>query len=75
MSLSPEKAGVTSGLAASILSIMPMLDLLLGHCFYEEGCGPGENIWLLGVLLASCASGVFVGWVVMQIVRFAAKRD
>ncbi|QNO26671.1 hypothetical protein EEB18_018360 [Sphingopyxis sp. OPL5] len=34
------------------------MDLFLGPCFFEEGCGPDETLWVAGALLAALGFSV-----------------
>lgn len=69
-----DKIGVAVGLILSILLVVPMIDLLMGGCFYEQGCGKFETFWLIGALLASCIGGFFAGWFVMRLFRLIDER-
>lgn len=63
MNSSGVKIGVVLGMVTTVASLLPILKLTMGHCFFEKGCGEYENLGLLGVVLASC----FVGFVVALI--------
>lgn len=75
MKISAHKIGVVVGLGVFITSIVPMMDLILGHCFYEQGCGRDEGIGLMGVIFASCVFSVLSGWLVAKLIQLAANRD
>lgn len=68
------KVGVGTGLLLAPILVLPMLDLFLGHCFYEEGCGRHESFLLLGVVLAACATAGITGWVVAFVISLYVER-
>ncbi|OHD02256.1 MAG: hypothetical protein A2885_09995 [Sphingopyxis sp. RIFCSPHIGHO2_01_FULL_65_24] len=40
-------------------ALVPLtMDLFLGPCFFEEGCGPHETLWVAGALLAALGFAV-----------------
>ena len=53
MKASGVKLGVVLGMVATIAAFFPLLELTIGRCFFEQGCGEHENLRLLGVVLAS----------------------
>ena len=55
------KIGFLAGLASSFGVSVPMVRLIVGPCFFEEGCGAGENLSLILAAAASVAVGAFVG--------------
>jgi len=60
------KLGVALGMVATVASFFPIFILLLGHCFFEQGCGEHENLQILGVALVSCVVGLAVAWAVAR---------
>jgi hypothetical protein len=51
-----------------------MLQLFLGHCFFEQGCGPHEDLKLFGVFLAACALGAGIAWIAGWLTSLALER-
>lgn len=49
---------------------VPVLDLLMGDCFFEQGCGEYENVKLAGTFVATCFAASCVGWLVSRLVKF-----
>lgn len=68
------KVGVAVAMIVSFLGLLPILHLFMGQCFFEQGCGEYEDLGLIGVVLASCAIGIFCGWGVARIMTMAAER-
>lgn len=67
------KLGVIVGLISIPFLFVPVLDLLMGHCFFEQGCGEHENLKLLGAFVATCFAAVCVGWLVSRLARFVQE--
>ncbi len=67
------KIGFVAGIASSFAVSVPMVQLFAGPCFFEEGCGAGENLSLILAAAASLAVGCFVGlsvrWVVNRVTQ------
>jgi hypothetical protein len=68
------KLGAVAGFIATPFLAFSLLDLFLGHCFYEQGCGRHEGFKLIGVLLAACAIGFGIGWTVARLFQLIAER-
>jgi RsiW-degrading membrane proteinase PrsW (M82 family) len=49
---------------------LPMMDLFVGPCFLEEGCGRYESLWLV----ASFAASLALAGVPALILRYAINR-
>jgi putative effector of murein hydrolase LrgA (UPF0299 family) len=64
MRLHPLKVGVLSGLLSALFLPVPLIDLFMGGCFYEEGCGNQEWLGLLSVAVATCIVAILTGWLV-----------
>jgi hypothetical protein len=69
------KLGVILGMVTAVAAFFPILKLTMGHCFFEEGCGDHENWQLLGVVLASCLSGLVAAWIGAYLCSMVASRD
>jgi hypothetical protein len=54
--------GVAAGLFTAFLLGVPMIELFLGDCFWEQGCEPHEGLKFTGAVLASCLGGLLAGW-------------
>lgn len=63
------KLGVIVGLISIPFLFVPVLDLLMGDCFFEQGCGNHENLKLLGAFVVTCFAAVCVGWLVSRLAR------
>ena len=74
MNASGVKLGVVLGMVTTIAAFFPILKLTMGHCFFEQGCGDHENLQLLGVVLASCLSGLIAAWVAARLYKMVASR-
>jgi RsiW-degrading membrane proteinase PrsW (M82 family) len=68
------KLGVVLGMVTTIAAFFPILKLTMGHCFFEQGCGEHENLRLLGVLLASCLSGLVAAWIAAYLYTMVVSR-
>lgn len=55
------KIGFVAGVVVAVLSATPMIDLILGSCFWEQGCGSSEGLLLACAALAAVAVGVVAG--------------
>lgn len=66
--------GVVLGMTTTVAAFFPILKLTMGHCFFEQGCGNHENLQLLGVVLASCLSGLVVAWAAARLYSVVAGR-
>ena len=74
MNSSGVKVGVILGMVSAVAGFFPIFRLTLGHCFWEQGCEPHENLRVLGVFLALCISGLAVGWLSAHIYTLIARR-
>ena len=74
MNASGVKLGVVLGMVTTIATFFPVLKLIMGHCFFEQGCGDHENLQLLGVVLASCLLGLVAAWVAARLYTMVASR-
>lgn len=54
--------GVAVGLFTAFLLGLPMIEIFLGDCFWEQGCEPHHNLKFAGAVLASGLGGSFAGW-------------
>jgi hypothetical protein len=68
------KLGVAGGLAVAVFSAVPIVDLLMGHCLWEQGCGKWEGLKIIGALIISCVAGMCAGWSVMRLFRLVDNR-
>jgi len=75
MSTLAVKVGVALGMVATVVSFFPLFRLLMGECFFEQGCGEYENVQVIGVALASCLVGVVAAWGVARLVRMMGRRE
>jgi hypothetical protein len=69
------KVGVALGTVAAVTSFLPMLKLLMGECFFEQGCGEHEGARLVGVALTSCLVGFVVALGTVRLVRMMASSE
>ncbi|WP_154667559.1 hypothetical protein [Niveispirillum irakense] len=67
------KIGVICGLTSIPLLIVFVLDLIVGNCFFEEGCGEYENFMLFLVFIGTCLLAACVGWLASRLARFALE--
>lgn len=65
--------GVTVGLFTAALIANAAFELFLADCFFEQGCGPSENLKIVGILLAACLPGVGAGWVASSLFKMFAR--
>lgn len=68
------KLGVAVGMATAIASFFPIFHLLMGDCFFEQGCGPHEYLQVIGVALVSCLVGFIAAWAVARLLGILASR-
>jgi hypothetical protein len=61
VNVTPEKIGVIAALISTVMVVVPILDLAMGNCFFEQGCGRNEGLMLAGVFAASCLVGCIIG--------------
>lgn len=66
--------GVAVGLFTSFLLGIPMIDVFLGDCFWEQGCGQYHNLKFLGAILASGLGGLLAGWGAVSLLKLIGKR-
>jgi hypothetical protein len=74
MSQSTSRVFVTVAMATTLLLMFPMFTLLMGHCYFEQGCGRYEFIKIIGVFIATCVLGAFAGWGAVGIQALLSKR-
>ncbi len=67
------KLGVVTGMIATPFFIEPVIKLLMGDCFFEQGC-EFETLKLFAAFAGSCVSGFCIGWIVYRATRFFQKR-
>ena len=75
MSTLAVKVGVALGIVAAAVSFFPILKLLMGECFFEQGCGKHENLQLIAVALASLSVGAIAAWGVARLVTTMSQRE
>jgi hypothetical protein len=70
------KVGLVAGIIAGALATLPIIRLVLGRCFFEQGCGDREAIGLIAVGVGSLAVAAAVGLVVRLAANsvFGARR-
>jgi len=68
-----EKAGIAVGMIAAIFLFFPVFRVLMGDCFFEQGCGEYEGIKLFVAFLTSCIIGYCVGWSTIRLIRLLNK--
>jgi hypothetical protein len=68
------KLGIAVGLAVAVFSAAPIIDILMGHCLWEQGCGKWEGLKMMGALILSCVAGMCAGWSVMRLFRLVDNR-
>lgn len=54
--------GVAVGLFTALFLGIPMIDVFLGDCFWEAGCGQYHDLKFTGAVLTSGLGGLFAGW-------------
>jgi len=69
------KVGVAVGMVVAVASFFPLFKLLMGQCFFEQGCGKHENSQVFGVVLASCLVGVVAAWGVACLVKMMGRHE
>jgi len=69
------KLGVALGMVTTVAALYPIFMLAMGHCFFEQGCGPHEGLKVLGVFSASCVAGVVVALAAAKLYTVVASRD
>ena len=69
------RLGVALGMVTTVAALYPIFTLVMGHCFFEQGCGPNEGSKVLGVFLASCVAGVVVALAAAKLYTVVASRD
>jgi hypothetical protein len=69
------RLAVALGMVTTVAAIYPIFMLAMGHCFFEQGCGPNEGLKVLGVFLASCVAGVIVALAAARLYTGVASRD
>lgn len=74
INLLPPWCGIVAGLVAAWLVIVPLVDLALGPCVWEQGCGPNQDLKLVGVLAAACGLGLILGKLTAALVRMLLVR-
>lgn len=67
------KIGVAVGMVTSVLLAIPMIKLLLGDCYFEQGCGAYENLKVIAALICAAGAGAFAGWLASQLIRIIGK--
>src|SRR5512138_200926 len=71
------RVAVGSGLVTTPFLVLPMINLLMGDCFWEQGCGRYESLKLAAAFLAACTGGVLValciGWVAAKLPKVFAR--
>lgn len=55
------KVGIVTGIIAGALAVVPLISLILGHCFFESGCGDSETSGLLAVAMGSVLVAITAG--------------
>jgi hypothetical protein len=66
--------GVAVGLLTAVLFAVLAFDRVMGGCFFEQGCGPNENLGLVGIMIAAGLAGLFTGWGSAGLFKLIAKR-
>lgn len=62
------KIGFVAGAAVAFLVSIDMIRLILGDCFFEEGC-PNETVGLGAAAIASLLLGIAIGFLVKEVVN------
>lgn len=68
------KIGFVAGMVVAVLSATPMIDLFLGSCFWEQGCGRSERLLLACAALAALALGIAAGLLARAAVNAGVRR-
>lgn len=68
------KLGVGIGIISAPLIMVGTFDLLLGRCYFEQGCGQYEGLKMLGAILTGLAGGACVAFVAARIFKSVANR-
>jgi|LauGreSBDMM110SN_4_FD.fasta_scaffold440413_1 uncharacterized membrane protein YphA (DoxX/SURF4 family) len=66
--------GVMVGIVAAGLFAIFLFQRSIGNCFFEQGCGPNENLTIVGIVLAAALMGGRAGWLSARLIERAAKR-
>jgi hypothetical protein len=74
MSTSGIKLAVALGMVTTVAVLYPVFMFAMGHCFFEQGCEPHEELKILGVLLASGVAGMVVALAAAKLYT-VANRD
>jgi hypothetical protein len=62
------KIGIAVGIVTTALLAIPMIKLVLGDCYFEQGCEPNENVKLIASLLLALSIGAFAGWLTSRMI-------
>lgn len=64
------KIGLVAGIITGAVTILPIIRLVLGDCFFEQGCGDNETVWVIASVLGAALIALAVG----VAVRLVANR-
>ena len=67
--------GVMVGIAAAGLFAIFLFQRFMSSCFFEQGCGPNENLTIVGIVLAAALMGGCAGWLSARQIERGAKRS
>lgn len=66
--------GVAAGFLTSFLLGVPMIEIFLGDCFWEQGCGQYHDLKFIGAVMASGLGGLLAGWGTFSLLKLIGKR-
>ena len=66
--------GVAVGLFTAALFAVLAFERFMGGCFFEQGCGPNENLGLVGILFSAGLAGLCTGWASAGLHKLITKR-
>ena len=67
------KIGIAVGIVATALLVIPMIKLLLGDCYFEQGCEPHETVKVIASLMAALGVGACAGWSTSRLIYLIEK--
>lgn len=74
MNEAAEKIGFAAGAVMAVFLPLPIINLTMGDCFFEQGCGRYENLKLAAALVASFILAFCFGSVVFRLIALIARR-
>lgn len=65
------RIGYVIGIVFIFYFSVPMIQFILGPCYFEEGCGEWEDFGLLLTIFALICLAILVGLTVRSVVNYA----